>query len=275
VTGVLALRRQAIERAVEAVHQAQDTAQEGCDRLQSLFPNWQIRTYSTADSPAWGVMKKAGECMPDLTIVGAGGYSSPLPIQLGHIALGTVSQKILTKSNSSVRVGRPLERPKAYPPRLILALDGSPDSLAAMEAIASRQWPQGTEVRVVCALDPRMSTEIAPLIPSLVRWVEDAEEGEDEFAWVYRMARWTAQELRGRGFETSWTVLDSEVKHAVLHEARRFGASCVFLGAKGLVGASGLHHLDRFFLGSTATVIASRAGCSVEVIRAPQDVLLA
>ncbi|MEW6736845.1 MAG: universal stress protein [Acidobacteriota bacterium] len=50
-------------------------------------------------------------------------------------------------------------------------------------------------------------------------------------------------------------------KTILLNEAEQLNADCIFIGARGL------NRLRRFLLGSVSTAIASRAHCSVEIVR--------
>jgi nucleotide-binding universal stress UspA family protein len=47
----------------------------------------------------------------------------------------------------------------------------------------------------------------------------------------------------------------------LLREAERWEAECIFLGARGL------HHNQRIHLGTCASAVATRAHCSVEIVR--------
>ena len=60
----------------------------------------------------------------------------------------------------------------------------------------------------------------------------------------------------------SFIVKEGEPKGALVEEARRYGADCVFVGSTGLTG-----RLERFLLGSVSAAVAARAHCSVEVVR--------
>ena len=53
----------------------------------------------------------------------------------------------------------------------------------------------------------------------------------------------------------------SIAKSLLLEEAERWGADCIFVGARGL------NRLERLLLGSVSTAVAARARCSVEVVR--------
>jgi hypothetical protein len=118
-------------------------------------------------------------------------------------------------------------------------------------------------------LDPRMATEIAEMIPSLQRWVPDQSGAipESEFDWIERMMKAACEQLREAGLLVTSRLVEGDARHKLLEIAREKEADCVFIGAKGLVGGSGLRHLERFMLGSTAGVVAGRASCSVEVVR--------
>jgi len=269
VAGMVALSQQAHDRAMQAVDDMQARAGEGRKRLSVLFPDWAVRSEACADSPAWGVLKKEEQWQPDLTVVGANSHTLPEKLMFGSIA-----QKIVTTARGSVRVGRGGHKDAGAPLRLIVGVDGSPDAQGALDELCARSFPAGTKVRVVVVLDPRMAIGIATLFPTLARWVgeggqngEAGSAGEDEFAWVSGMVEAAVAQLRASGLEASGTIHEGDSKSVLLEEAEHWKANCIFLGAKGLVGSSGLQNLERFFLGSTATVVASRAACSVEVAR--------
>jgi nucleotide-binding universal stress UspA family protein len=268
VAGVIAASQQARDRAMQAVDEMQTVATKGSERLNALFPNWVVRGEAYADSPAWGVLKKEEEWQPDLTLVGADSGAT-----LEKMFFGNVAQKIVTQVKGSVRVGRTSNQDGSTPVRLLVGVDGSPDAQGALDVLCTRSFPQGSEVRVVTVLDARMNKGSAMLLPALARWAGEGDrsgenKSEDgEFAWVTDMTEAAVAQLRAAGLEASATVQKGDSKRVLLHEAEHWKADCIFIGAKGLLGSSGLQNLERFFLGSTATVVASRAPCSVEITR--------
>ena len=273
VAGMVALSQQAHDRAMQAVDDMQARAGEGRERLSTLFPDWAVKGEACADSPAWGILKKADEWQPDLIVVGAN--SHPL---LEKLMFGSVAQKIATKARSSVRVGRANDSlaNASTPVRLIIGMDGSPDAQGALNAICERSFPVGSEAHVVTVLDSRMASGIATLLPSLSRWVGESSQNaevdsEDEFAWVSGMVEAAVEQLRASGLEARGTVHEGDSKNVLLEEAQQRKADCIFIGAKGLIGSRTLSDFERFFLGTTATVVASRAACSVEIIRTYED----
>jgi nucleotide-binding universal stress UspA family protein len=199
------------------------------------------------------VIKQADTWQPDVVIVGSRGRTA-----LGRLLLGSVSQKILIEARCSVRVGRSHRQTGAPPIRLLIGVDGSPDAAAAVHAVATRQWPPGTAVRLVTVLDARMRTALIP--PRLVEsWVTAGDE--EEHTWVPRMVEAMAEPLRTRGLLVSSVMKVGDPKQVLLNEAEHWGADCVFVGARGL------SRIERFLLGSVSSAVAARAHCSVEVVR--------
>jgi nucleotide-binding universal stress UspA family protein len=67
------------------------------------------------------------------------------------------------------------------------------------------------------------------------------------------------------GLQVSTLVKQEDPKQLLCEEAERWGADCIFVGAKG-VG-----RLERLLIGSVSSAVAARAHCSVEVIRPGQS----
>lgn len=79
--------------------------------------------------------------------------------------------------------------------------------------------------------------------------------------WVGRMVEHSAQALRRAGLSVHSDVFDGSPKEVLLREAEDWNAACIFVGARGL------NHGNRLFLGTCAAAIAARAHCSVEIVR--------
>ena len=241
-------------QATQALEQARKLAVQARTTVQQRFPTWHVQAEAYADSPAWGIIKRADEWQANLITVGSHGRSA-----LGRFILGSVSQKVLAHARCSVRIARGRKGGQEGPNRLVVGVDGSPDADAAVTTVAARTWPPGSEVRVVAAVDPVMTTAVAfPALP-VMNWVGEADE--DQQAWVRKMVEAAAERLRGAGLTVSSHIVDGDPKLVLTEEAEYWGADCIFVGASGLGG------LERFVLGSVSMSVATRSHCSVEVVR--------
>ena len=88
-------------------------------------------------------------------------------------------------------------------------------------------------------------------------WVGDANEDGRFWATVEAVA----DELLWAGLVPTTVVEDDDPKWFLVEQAERWKADCIFVGAKGHSG------LERFLLGSVSAAVATRAHCSVEVVR--------
>jgi nucleotide-binding universal stress UspA family protein len=145
--------------------------------------------------------------------------------------------------------------------RVLVAIDGSPYSDAAVDEVASRVWPAHTEVRVITAYE-------LPLAPAPEAWALPADYFEQldraareharavEQAVVLKLAKALDSSVRVTG-----NILPGSPRLVILEEAERWRADLIVLGSHGY----GAWH--RFLLGSVSQAIVSHAKCSVEVVR--------
>ena len=73
----------------------------------------------------------------------------------------------------------------------------------------------------------------------------------------------SARELQKAGLTATAAVRDGDARSVLLEEAESWPADCIFVGAQGLTA------VERFLMGSVSAAAASRAKCSVEVVRSP------
>lgn len=231
----------ALADATDAVEQARAVALGAKRTIESAFPHWTVHAEACADSPAWGIVKKAEEWKAGLIVVGSHNRST-----LGRLMLGSVSQTVLLYAPASVRISRGSEHPEDWPIRLVAGEDGSPDAEAALSALAARAWPAGATLSLV--------TVIEPAIAMTARL-------SGEGTWPKQVNQRSLDKLSAAGLTVSPLVAEGDPRRVLLAEAERVGADCIFIGARGLRG------IKRLLLGSVSTAIAARAHCSVEVVR--------
>ena len=246
--------RQAREMCTDAMDRAKSTAARGAERLAAIFPSWSVTSEPVAGSPYWSLIQKAAQSKADLLVVGSHGRSLA-----GRVLMGSVSQNVLHHARCSVRIGRcdahSTQRDANQPIRILLALDGSPDSALAAEAVRSRSWPAGTEVHVVTSVD------LTLVATDFAGW-SDSSGGAFPLTHVARRrADRVARELREAGLAAEPFVFEGDPKGVLVHQAEQWGTDCIFLGARGH------SRRERFLLGSVSSAVASRAHCSVEVVR--------
>lgn len=242
-------------RNSKAMEEVLTMAKRARDRLRHTFPGWQVNAEASCGSPAWEIISKADAWKPDLVVVGSHGRTG-----LGRLVLGSVSQKVLTESRSSVRVARGRVEVDASRVRLVVAVDGSPDAALAVRAVASRSWPGGTEARVLVVEDPLVPTSVGQLVPPVARWIE--ETNKEDLQWVQRTADEAAAELGASGLKVSSVIENGDPKSVLVAQAEKWGADCIFVGSTGHGGL-----ISRFLLGSVSAAVAARSHCSVEVVR--------
>lgn len=239
-----------------AVEAAQTLALKAKERLQQNFPQWEVSAEASSGSPASEVIRRADEWKPELVVVGSHGRTA-----LGRFVLGSVSQKVLTETRTSVRVARGRIEVDESPVRFLVGVDGSPGAEQAVRAAAARAWPVGSEARVVLVDEPLTPTAIGYLLPQVKRWIEESNASDRE--WVQKIADRAAGELRKAGLKVESIVKEGDPKRVLVSEAEEWGADCIFVGSAGFS-----NRFERFMLGSISAAVAARAHCSVEVVRA-------
>ncbi|MEK6406138.1 MAG: universal stress protein [Acidobacteriota bacterium] len=243
------------ERESGALADALALATEAAKRIQSSFPDWNLRAEAQFGSPSSQLLTTADEWKPDLIVVGSHGRSA-----IGRLILGSVSHKVVTEARCSVRIARGQTKKRDSPARIVVGVDGSPGAAEAARAAAMRAWPAGSEVRIVAAFDTITPTMAGSLIPPIVQWSEEQNLAAVEI--VRRMVESLEDQFRSAKLSVSPIVKPGDPKRVLVHEAESWEADCIF------VGASGLSRIDRFLLGSVSAAVAGRAHCSVEVVRA-------
>ena len=172
--------------------------------------------------------------------------------------LGSVAKSVIESAPCSVEVVRSGEKvdTTAAAPRfkVLLATDGSVASMTASQAIAEMSWPENTEVRVVSTVNP--------MIYSLEELGLTGGTGTDE---AHRAIGNAVQVLSGAPLRISAEVIAGRAARQIVARAKHWGADLIVLGTNDRRG------LSRLIFGSTSAAVASRAHCSVRVIRGNEN----
>ena len=139
--------------------------------------------------------------------------------------------------------------------KILLAIDDSKFSEAALEMVIAQNPPQGTEARVlhvvepiIAAPPPQMSAGYAPELESR------AKDGRE-------LVKREAQRLRTAGLKADGAVEIGDIREKIIDAAAEWRADLIVMGSHGRRG------VQRFLLGSVAEHVARHARCSVEIVR--------
>ena len=145
---------------------------------------------------------------------------------------------------------------------VLLAIDHSTCSDAAVRAVRDRFKPGGTVVRVVHVVEWPHDLPLAHTFaegPSAADAVLAAHENIHQRGQEL-VARAVSQ-LHAAQFEATGVVIEGDVRPAILEMAAEWPADTIVLGSHGRKG------LDRLLLGSVSYNVVRHAPCSVEVVR--------
>ncbi len=145
--------------------------------------------------------------------------------------------------------------------KILLAVDGSPCSDKAVEEVARRPWPAGSEIKVLSAYElPLPANPGAWAIPT--NYFEELDRAAAELARsVVERAEATLKAAMGSGANIKGEAVPGPPRAVILDEAEGWGADLI------VVGSHGYRVWQRFLMGSVSQSIVSHALCSVEVVR--------
>lgn len=145
--------------------------------------------------------------------------------------------------------------------KVLLPIDTSPCSDAAVQAIINQFQPDQTDVRVVHAVD--WTVELPTYLafaegPTAARDILEARSMRMEDGWT--LVTRVAEQLKAAGFATSTEVREGGAAAAILASAAEWHPDVI------LMGSHGRHGVNRVLYGSVAEHVMRRATCGVEVI---------
>ena len=148
--------------------------------------------------------------------------------------------------------------------KILLAVDGSPCSDAAVEEIARRPWPEGSFVRVLAAFDlPIPPTPEAWALP--VNYFQEMDVAlRKQAESIVERAIKTLKASLNKTISLDGAIVPGPARTVILDEAEGWGADLIVLGSHGY------RAWERFLLGSVSQSVVSHAKCSVEVVRCPR-----
>ena len=147
--------------------------------------------------------------------------------------------------------------------KVLLAIDGSPHSQAAIAAVTRRPWPKGTAIEILTVLHSPTAVmiDVALGLPAV-----DEQIGEQRRQASTLLDGAGKQIARAAPEVTVTTrILEGNPKDVIVEEARTWNADLIVLGSHGY------GRFRRMMLGSVAGAVVANAPCSVQVAREKRD----
>lgn len=147
--------------------------------------------------------------------------------------------------------------------RILLAVDGSAYSDAAVEEIVKRPWPPESEIKVITAVALPIMVGIEPWAasPEYFEPMEKAIRGAAEDVINRAMSRLNT--IDDKSLKISKEIIQGSPRQVIVDEAEKWSADLIVMGSRGL-GA-----WNRLLLGSVSSGVVHHAKCSVEIVRRP------
>ena len=150
--------------------------------------------------------------------------------------------------------------------KILLAMDSSKFSEAALQSVIKQFRPQRTPVRVISVVEC-----IEMLLPAMAEgqglpyYPPEPVDLDKVRAKQWKQSRElvarAAEKLRAAGFKASAIVREGNTRTLLVDLAAEWRANLIVVGSHGRTG------LDRFLLGSVSDFVSRHAGCSVEIVR--------
>ena len=145
--------------------------------------------------------------------------------------------------------------------KVLLAVDGSEFSDAAVAEMARRPWLAGGEIKVLSVFEPPLPhTPEAWAVPPAY-FEELTTSARSKAQTIIEAAIETLKKALGKSTTIQGECIQGSPKSVILDEAERWGADLI------VVGSHGYGAWERFLLGSVSQAVVAHAKCSVEVVR--------
>jgi nucleotide-binding universal stress UspA family protein len=203
--------------------------------LRQRFPGRKIDFEVLHGQPAEALLERSANWKPDLIIAGSQSRST-----VGQFFLGSVSNALSERAECSVRVVRAKpETTSAEGIRMILGTQSVDDGRILLEAMGRREWPAGTELRLLVIEKSDTSIDLSSCNSAL-----NVLEGP-------------AERLRAAGLHLEVDAIYGNAKSILRAAAEEWAADALFLTATS----------DRKGLSALARNLLTRARRTVEVVR--------
>ena len=145
---------------------------------------------------------------------------------------------------------------------ILLAIDGSPYSKAALTAVLERPWPAGSHFKAI--------TVVEPFHPEYAGWQTNyvplaVEAQKEQLDSARKLIEDSAKALSAKFGDqfVSGDVIEGYIKDRILDQAKHWPADLIVCGSHGRRG------FTKFLLGSVSEALVAHAPCSIEIVKIP------
>lgn len=147
--------------------------------------------------------------------------------------------------------------------KILLAVDGSAFSEEAVREVARRPWPEGSEIKVISAVEPAYVPAAEPWVLPDNYFEELDRLADDRGRSAVESALKLLSDREGIPVKVSTARPRGPAQKEILEEAEAWGAELIVLGSHGY------GFWNRLLLGSVSQAVAAHAPCSVEIVKRP------
>lgn len=141
---------------------------------------------------------------------------------------------------------------------ILVGVDDSKHSQAALEFVKKMSWPKGTQVTVVSSIPeflPAYTEVYVPAAPYSEQMMQDMTVHHQE------LVAEAERSLREAGVHTVGKVMNGDPRTVLVDLARNNAFDLIVVGSHGRTG------IAKLLLGSVASYVVSHAHCNVMVVK--------
>lgn len=146
--------------------------------------------------------------------------------------------------------------------KIILGVDDSVHSDAAVNWVKKMTWPRDTKIVVISAARPPVGAYAEVYVPQPSFHEQVLEQ---EIRMHQELSSKVERTLQSAGFSTEARVAEGDPRIALLEAARRERADLIVVGSHGRSG------IAKLLIGSVASHVVTHAPCSVVVVKTGEN----
>jgi nucleotide-binding universal stress UspA family protein len=237
-----------IERS--ATDRARHAAEDACSRLHGRWPAAAVRVVH--GDPREEIPALAGQWSADLVVIGARGLGA-----MKRLVLGSVSTAVVHAVHCAVLVVK--DSHVGPVDTILVAVDGSPDSLAAARFVGElRSVPR---VRLLAVVEPPYIPRSAPGVVAPTLRAAASELVAERRAELEHVLSQVATDLGGKAGSVATAVVIGRPGEEIVKAAKEPEVGLAVVGARGF-GA-----IKRALLGSVSEHVLHEGECPILIVK--------